>query len=108
LFTPLDLGANGGFADHHEMLRRRRRSGRDDARLSAGARRTLVLETIGDDKIRGSSSSLDHPVVILADQSLEIAEIAKTLYCAKVGRSAYWLNIDPTGMVEAGYGPELK
>ena len=62
----------------------------------------------GDDKIRINSSSLDHPVVILADQSLEIAEIAKTLYCAKVGRSAYWLNIDPTDMIEAGYGPELK
>ena len=33
--------------------------------------------------------------------------IAKTLYCTKVVRSAYWLNIDPTGMVEAVYGPEL-
>jgi hypothetical protein len=51
---------------------------------------------------------LDHPVVILADQSLEIVVIAKRLYCARVVRSAYWLNIDPTGMVEAGYGPELK
>jgi hypothetical protein len=39
---------------------------------------------------------LDHPVVILADQSLEIVVIAKTLYCTKVVRSAYWLNIDPT------------
>jgi hypothetical protein len=44
--------------------------------------------------------------VILADQSLEIVVIAKTLYCARVVRSAYWLNIDPTGMVEAGYGRE--
>ena len=46
--------------------------------------------------------------MILADQSLEIVVIAKTLYCTRVVRSAYWLNIDPTGMVEAGYGPELK
>jgi hypothetical protein len=46
--------------------------------------------------------------VILADQSLEIVVIAKTLYCTRVVRWAYWLNIDPTGMVEAGYGPELK
>jgi hypothetical protein len=68
----------------------------------------LVLEGIGDDKVRVNSSTWDHPVVILADQSLEIVEIAKTLYCTKVVRSAYWLNIDPTGMVEAGYGPELK
>jgi hypothetical protein len=25
-----------------------------------------------------------------------------------VGRSAYWLDHDPTGMVEAGYGPTTK
>ena len=62
----------------------------------------------GDDKIRINSSSLDHPVVTLADQSLEIVELAKTLYCTRVVRSAYWLNIDPTGMVEAVYRPELK
>ena len=47
-------------------------------------------------------------MVILADQSLEIVELAKTHYCTKVGRSAYWLNIDPTGMVEAVCRPELK
>jgi hypothetical protein len=35
-------------------------------------------------------------------------EIAKTLYCTKVVRSAYWLNIDPTGMVEAVCRTELK
>ena len=62
----------------------------------------------GDDKIRINSSSLDYPVVILAVQSLEIVVIAKRLYCTRVVRSAYWLNIDPTGMVEAGYGRELK
>jgi uncharacterized protein len=32
---------------------------------------TLVLEGIGDDKIRVNSSSLDHPLVILPDQALE-------------------------------------
>jgi hypothetical protein len=32
----------------------------------------LVLEGIGDDKIRVNSSSLDHPLVILADQGIEI------------------------------------
>ena len=46
--------------------------------------------------------------MILADQSLEIVVIAKTLYCTEVVRSVYWLNIDRTGMVEAGYGPKLK
>jgi hypothetical protein len=39
LFTPLDLGANCGFADHHEMLRRRRRSVRfPDGMLTAALR----------------------------------------------------------------------
>jgi hypothetical protein len=47
-------------------------------------------------------------LVILADQSPEIVVIAKTLLLHQVARSAYWLNIDPTDMVEAGYGPELK
>ena len=76
--------------------------------LPAAEKVVLVLEGIGDDKIRINSSSLDHPVVILADQSLEIVVIAKTLLLHQVARSAYWLNIDPTGMIEAGYGPELK
>jgi hypothetical protein len=54
-----------------------------DLMLPASEKITLVLEGIGDDKIRVNSSSLDHPVVILADQSLEIVVIAKTLYCTK-------------------------
>ena len=39
----------------------------------------LVLEGIGDDKIRVNSSSLDHPLVILADQALEIVAIGKKM-----------------------------
>jgi hypothetical protein len=62
---------------------------------------TLVLEGIGDDKIRVNSASLDHPFVILAGEALEIVGIEKK-------RSAYWLNHDPSGMVEAGYGPMTK
>jgi hypothetical protein len=54
----------------------------------------LVLEGIGDDKIRVNSSSLDHPSTILPDQTIEIVAIE--------------LNHDPTGMVEAGYGPATK
>jgi hypothetical protein len=38
---------------------------------------TLVLEGIGDDKIRIHSSSLDQPLTILPDQALEIVAIAK-------------------------------
>ena len=37
----------------------------------------LVLEGIGDDKIRVNSLSLDQPLTILPDQALEILAIAK-------------------------------
>ena len=38
---------------------------------------TLVLEGIGDGKVRVNSSSLDHPLVIPPDQALEIVAIEK-------------------------------
>ena len=59
----------------------------------------LVLEGIGDDKIRVNSSSLDHPLVILPDQGIEIVAIAKKVIPGRVTRSAYRLNHDPIGMV---------
>jgi hypothetical protein len=76
--------------------------------LPAAEKITLVLEGIGDDKIRVNSSSLDHPFVILAGEALEIVGIEKKIMMGRVGRSAYWLDHDPTRMVEAGYGPTTK
>jgi hypothetical protein len=69
---------------------------------------TLVLEGIGDGKVRVNSASLDHPFVILAGEALEIVGIEKKIMIGRVERSAYWLDHDPTGMVEAGYGPTTK
>ena len=46
-----------------------------DLMLPAAEKITLVLEGIGDDKIRVNSSSLDNPVTILADQGIEIVGI---------------------------------
>ena len=40
--------------------------------LPAAEKIVLVLKGIGTDKIRINSSSLDHPLVILADQAIEI------------------------------------
>ena len=51
-----------------------------------------MLEGIGDDKTRVNSSSLDHPLVILADQAIEIVGIEKKVMVGRVRRSAYWLN----------------
>jgi hypothetical protein len=53
----------------------------------------------GDDR-RGVES--------LPDQAIEIVGIAKKVMVGRVGRSAYWLDHDPTRMVEAGYGPTTK
>jgi hypothetical protein len=50
---------------------------------------TLVLEGIGDGKVRVNSSSLDHPLVVLADQGLGIVAIAKKVMMGRVKRSAY-------------------
>jgi hypothetical protein len=50
---------------------------RNDRMLPANEKITLVLEAIGDDKIRINSSSLDQPLTILPDQALEIVAIAK-------------------------------
>ncbi|MFZ0593609.1 MAG: hypothetical protein WAM39_24330 [Bryobacteraceae bacterium] len=67
-----------------------------------------MLEGIGDDKTRVNSSSLDHPLVILADQAIEIVGIEKKVMVGRVRRSAYWLNHDPSGLTDAGYGPATK
>jgi hypothetical protein len=63
---------------------------------------TLVLEGIGAGKVRVNSASLDHPVVILAGEALEIVGIEKKVMMGRVARSAYWLNHDPSGLTEAG------
>jgi hypothetical protein len=38
---------------------------------------TLVLEGVGDDKIRVNSASLDHPLVILPGEGIKIVAIEK-------------------------------
>jgi hypothetical protein len=58
--------------------------------------------------VRVNSMSLDYPLTILADQGIEIVAIGKKVMVGRVTRSAYWLNHDPSGMVEAGYGPTTK
>jgi hypothetical protein len=71
-----------------------------DLVLPAAEKSVLVLEGIGDDKIRVNSSSLDHPLTILPDQGIEIVAIEKKVMVGRTSRSAYWL----TAMVEAVTG----
>jgi hypothetical protein len=76
--------------------------------LPASEKIVRVLEAIGDDKIRVNSSSLDHPLTSLPEQAIEIVAIEKKVMVGRAMRSAYWLNHDPSGLVEAGYGPTTK
>jgi hypothetical protein len=45
-------------------------------------------------------------LVILLDQGIEIVAIEKKVMVGRTARSAYWLNHDPSGLVEAGYGSD--
>jgi hypothetical protein len=69
-------------------------------RASSGEKMTLVHEAVG--------ASLERPVVVLADQSLEVVAIEKQILVRRAGRAAEWLNHDPTGIVEPGYGPATE
>ena len=57
-----------------------------DLMLPAGEKIVLVLEAIGDDKIRVNSTSLDHPLTILADQVIEIVGIEKKVMVGRAMR----------------------
>jgi hypothetical protein len=66
--------------------------------------RLLVIEGIGEGKVRVNSANLNHPVVILAGEALEIVGIAKKIMLGRIERSAYWMNHDPTGLQPAPKG----
>jgi hypothetical protein len=55
--------------------------------LPAAEKIVLVLGGIVHDKIRVNSSSLDHPLVILPDQGIEIVAIEKKVMVGRTMRS---------------------
>ena len=61
-----------------------------------------------DDKGRVACPSWDDARVILVDQSLEVTGMGKILLAARVQRALEFLNVELTGLAEAGYGPETK
>ena len=68
----------------------------------------LHLERIEGGKIRATTSTWDDAKVILANQVLEVAIIGKQVGLVRVDKPIAYLDIDDTGLVEAGYGPETK
>jgi len=57
--------------------------------------------------VRVTCQSWDDSKVILADEALQVAS-GKTLVVTRTDRPAEYLNIDPSGLADAGYGPEAK
>ena len=58
--------------------------------------------------VRVNHQSLDSPLVILADQALEIIAAGKSLHIARALRSAEYIDVEPSGLADAGCGPETK
>ena len=58
--------------------------------------------------MRVNHQSLPSPLVILANQALKIIAAGKSLHIARAPRSAEYIDVEPTGLVDAGYGPEAN
>jgi hypothetical protein len=66
---------------------------------------TLTFEGIGNDMVRVNCASWDDPKVIFARRDLQVVAFGKALVVTRTDRPAEYLNIDPSGSAEAGYGP---
>ena len=58
-------------------------------------------------KIRVTSKSWDDAKVIMPNQVFEIASISTQVGIVRVDNPVAYLDIDDTGLVEAGYGPQV-
>ena len=68
---------------------------------------SVVFERLAEGKIRVTASSWDDAVVILPHQVLEVAIVSKQVALVRVDKPVAYLDIDDTGLVEAGYGPQV-
>ena len=66
---------------------------------------SVVFERTADGKIRATTTSWDDAKVISPNQVLEVAVIGKQVWLVRVDKPVAYLDIDDTGLVEAGYGP---
>ena len=70
--------------------------------LSTDKSTAVILEPIGEGKIRVRTSTWDQEVVILADQALEVVAMGKSLRVVRAPRPLEYLDYDPTGFADAG------
>jgi hypothetical protein len=66
-------------------------------------RRQFIGRRCADGKIRVTTRK-----VILPNQVLEVATIGKQVGLVRVDKPIAYLDIDDTGLVEAGYGPQAQ
>jgi hypothetical protein len=69
---------------------------------------TVTFERTAESKIRVTTTSWDDAKVILPNQVLEAAIIGKQVGLVRVDKPVAYLDIDDTGLVGAGYGPETE
>ena len=72
--------------------------------LSTDRATAATLDPVGDGKIRVRTSTWDQEVVILADQALEVVALGKSLRLVRAPRPLEYLDYDPLGFADAGYG----
>ena len=72
--------------------------------LSTDESTAVILEPIGEGKIRVRTSTWDQEVVILADQALEVVAMGKSLRVVRAPRPLEYLDYDPLGFADAGSG----
>ena len=68
---------------------------------------TITLEPVGEDKVRINAASWVDPVVIRAKESFQALAIGKRMYLCGAKRPIACMNVDLSGLEDAGYGPKL-
>jgi hypothetical protein len=56
--------------------------------------------------VRLNCSSWEDSKVILANKALQVVALGKILHVTRTDRPAEYRNIEPTGLANAGYGPQ--
>ena len=66
----------------------------------------VALERLEEGKTRATPTTWDDAKVISPNQVLAVASIGKLVGLVRVDKPIAYVDIDDTGLVEAGYGPE--
>jgi hypothetical protein len=67
----------------------------------------VALERLEDGKTRATTTTWDDAKAISPNQVLAVASIGKQVGLVRVDKSVAYLDIDDTGLAEAGYGPQV-